>query len=102
MLPSTLWIEPPFNSGPIFFGNTLLTTENHRQLLSLDDFYRGIDRERDVFDRLTLELCAEDRKNNQRISLLLLRAEKAAWLRIRARNSHNSPDRNQRLCALNT
>lgn len=69
----------PFARGPLFFGDKLLAFRGH--LHSLQDLFRIMDREKELFDRLTLQMCDDERKQGNRLSPELLRAEMSAWLR---------------------
>ncbi len=69
----------PFAWGPLFFGEKLLVSNG--RLGSLSDLFRIMDRERPLFDRLTLQMADYEREQGNKLSPTLLQAEQSAWLR---------------------
>ena len=64
------------------FGNTVFT-DNAGGWMSMDEWYRAVKRNEDVYDRLTLEMCQDMRSKKEIVPDWLLDAERAAWERSR-------------------
>lgn len=74
------------------FGNVEFTHPNG-SVMTRKQWHRAMNREQELFDRLTLQMANDERAQRKKLPLTLRRAERAAWLRqerrINAKNSNN-------------